>query len=109
MFSASQSSRFHEPLSGCPLISSCWALRRALVLRLGLSPLGVQRVRIHQHHHLSSRDEIAFVHENLPDPGRDFGGNVDLRGLDTAIAARQPFIALHEVALPDEYRRRADN
>jgi hypothetical protein len=33
---------------------------RPLELRLGLSPPGHQRVRIHQHHHLSGRDEIAF-------------------------------------------------
>ena len=51
--------------------------------------------RVHPGQNLPGSDEVALVHQDLFDPARYLGGDVDLRRLDAAIAAgetiRQPF------------------
>jgi hypothetical protein len=70
---------------------------------------GLQLRRIHARQHLISFDQISFVHEDFFDAARVFGGDVDLIGLDPAIARDDPCRQLRLPALPplpgsDEHR-----
>ena len=53
---------------------------------LGLGQLGLQRGGVQSNQHLARLDEIAFVNEDLLDPERFLGGDIDQFGLDPAVA-----------------------
>ena len=57
---------------------------------VGLGQLGVQRDGVHLHQHLARLDQIALVDEDLLDPQRLLGGDIDQLALDPAVARRDP-------------------
>ena len=60
---------------------------RALQHGFSLASLGLERLGVHMDEHSPRVDEVSLVHQNLGDPPRDFGIDVDLGPLDTAVAA----------------------
>jgi hypothetical protein len=61
--------------------------RRALELRLGLAVLRLQLLGVHAGQNLARADEVAFADQNLADPARRLGRDVDLDRFDAAVAA----------------------
>ena len=56
----------------------------------GLAALGLQLLGVHACQNLARADEVAFVDQDLADSSRRLGGDVDLDGLDAAVAACEP-------------------
>src|SRR5208282_5730803 len=59
----------------------------ALQLSFSFVSLGLERPRVHMDEHLSRADEVSFGDQNVRDPSRDLGVDVDLGRLDAAVAA----------------------
>lgn len=53
--------------------------------------LRLEHIGVHPGHDLPGSDGVAFVHQDLPDPTRNLGGDVDIGRLDASIAARETF------------------
>ena len=63
---------------------------RRLDLRLGLVQRGLEILRVHARDDLAGLDHVALVGEHLGDAPGEFGVDVDLVGLDPAVARRDP-------------------
>ena len=61
----------------------------AFQLGLGFPSLRLERFGVHMDEHSPRGDEVPLVHQNLGDPPRNLGVDVDLGPLDTAVAARE--------------------
>ena len=57
----------------------------------GFVALRFERFQLHAGQRLVRLDEIAFAHQDVLDTSGQLGGNVDLGGLDAAIAGDESF------------------
>jgi hypothetical protein len=60
---------------------------RPLQLRFGLTVLRLEHCGVHPGQNLPGLDEVAFVHQDIPDPARYLGRDIDLHRLDPTVAA----------------------
>jgi hypothetical protein len=54
-----------------------------------LRELGLQGLDVHARDHVVARDEVAFVNQDRVHPPGRLGGDIDLGGLDAAVAAHE--------------------
>ena len=74
-----------------------------------LGKLRLQRLDVHARDHAVLGDEVAFVHQDLVHPTGRLGGDVDLGGLDAAVAAHEAAVVRGRAEELPRARRRNDH